>query len=108
VAGNAADTSTTTGAGAAEKDILEFGFHSPRSNSLWTFRKRKRQRAVKDITAIMAEFLFDINRTLCFEAWLAIMGPRQAVFDRLGQMTVEASQTFARGLSAHGLVIGRK
>ena len=73
VARDPADGAAAAGAGAADKDVGEFGFDAPGSDGVRGFGERKGERTVENVAAVMAEFLFDVERGLGFEARLAIV-----------------------------------
>src|SRR2546423_10601258 len=54
VAGDAADSAAALGAGAAKKDIFEFGLDAPRPGLIFVFREWKRRSVVKNVPMIHA------------------------------------------------------
>ena len=105
MAGDAADGAAAASAGAADKDVGEFGFHTPRPDCFGGFAEWKSKSAVKDVAAVMAEFLFDVERCFGFETGLAVVSAGEAIFNRFSEITVEAIETISRGLLARGVVV---
>ena len=106
MAGDAADGTATASAGTADKNVGEFGFDAPGFDGVRGFGEWKGQRTVENVAAVMAEFLFDIERSLGFEAGLAVMSAGEAILDWFGEIAVETVEAFACSLMSDGIIVG--
>jgi len=99
------NSAAAPGAGAANEDVGEFGFDAPGPDSFRGLGKWKSHSAMKNVAAEMTEFLFDIKRSFDFEAKFALINTSETIFDRFGQITVQAIEAILRGPAAGGVII---
>src|ERR1043166_3875295 len=108
VPGNAADRPTAKRARAAEKNIFPVCLDTPGADIVLAPRERPSRRILKNIAAIHAQRVLDVDRALAFEAKTAITRAGEAVGERFFEPLVDAGQKFRFRLLAHRLIVARE
>src|SRR5437588_6036397 len=105
VTGNPADRTATMRARSAEKHIFMLGLYPPAAYLVFPFCEWKGRCILKNIAMVHSERILDIDRTLTFDAEIAISSHSQAIFQWLFQPLIDTDDELLLSIAAHVFVV---